>query len=104
MTTHRHTRAQLNRDRLACRGVPNPTEVAARATYDALNLICDVRDLDPAVIWGRLTRWADLEPDRLKGAVVALAAMGQPDRPAHAALAWTRDLTHHPLAANQSGA
>ncbi len=77
----------------ACHGVPNPTAVAERAQLDASDLITEVRDLDPRQLWGRLTIWANENPDRLKAACIALAAWCDPDINPSTAYAWTNTLT-----------
>ncbi|GLW91811.1 AsnC family protein [Actinokineospora globicatena] len=55
---------------------------------DALDLIVDIREYDPAMLWGRLNRWRTEDPLRLIACTVALAAMCNPDAPARDALAW----------------
>lgn len=48
---------------------------AYQADKDARALIADVRQLEPAQIWGRINRWAHENPQRVIAAMVSLAAM-----------------------------
>ncbi|WP_116044008.1 hypothetical protein [Amycolatopsis palatopharyngis] len=54
---------------------------AHRAVDDALQLITDVRDLDPRQLLGRLVLWGREEPPRLAIVPLALAAMHSPRTP-----------------------
>lgn len=52
---------------------------ATQADTDARRLIADIRELDPRVIWGRITRWNETNPHRVIAAIVSLAAMAELD-------------------------
>lgn len=68
-------------ERAACPHINNHQAAAwaNRAGEDALDLISDVHDIDPRELWGRLVLWGRHDPPRLVAAVVALAAMHNPD-------------------------
>jgi hypothetical protein len=57
-------------------------DYAQLAVEDALDLIVELRDLDPRQVYGRLVRWGREQPARLVTACFALAAMHHPDTPA----------------------
>jgi hypothetical protein len=57
-------------------------ELAHRAIEDALDVIVDIRDLDPRQVYGRLVLWGRETPARLVTALFACAAMHNPDTPA----------------------
>ena len=84
--------AQARRDADTCIGHPDPAGAAELARRDAMDLITDIRDLDPREVWGRLERWTRDDPARLHAATVVLAAMCNPDLPVGRALAWTDQL------------
>jgi hypothetical protein len=70
----------------------NRGQVAATGVQDAIQLVTDVRDVDPRAVWGRLTRWARVNPARLVMVTVALAALVDPEVEPRVALAWTDGL------------
>jgi hypothetical protein len=84
--------ASARRDTAACTGHPDPDAAASQGLTDAMDLITDIRDLDPRQIWGRLEQWTLDDPQRLIAATVVLAAWSDPNATARTALAWTEDL------------
>lgn len=58
----------------------------------AMELVVDVRDLDPSRVHSRLAAIGRRDPLLLRQLVVALAAMVPDDRPASELLAWTERL------------
>ena len=75
-------------------------EVIAQARRDALQLVADVRDLDPERVWGRLGYWLATDPERLAACCWWLAVLLDPDEPVNRRLAWvTRPRTEWGAAA-----
>lgn len=81
-------RAELD----AYRPLRNPHQLAAVAVRDAVELVGDIRDLDPRQVAGRV-ELLRRDPDRLTALIIALAAMVPGDKPVSALLAWTDHLT-----------
>lgn len=82
---------EANLDRDACPVLETDLSVLARrGVKDARRLMHDVRQIDPAEVWGRLSRWRRDDPERLLMAVVTLAAYVPED--AAGLLDWTNDL------------
>ncbi len=67
----------------------NTLQRAQRADQDACDFAMAVREEDPAVVWGRVARWAERHPQRLMATFVHLAAMVDVDG---RIAPWTRDL------------
>lgn len=70
---------QANRERLACPPI-NAGHIEA-APRDALDLIVDTHDVEPAQILGRLAIWAVEDPVRLVWAAFQLALWHDPNQP-----------------------
>lgn len=60
-------------------------QIMHQAQADVAQLACDVRETDPALIWGRLSSWS---PQRLLCVLIAAAACVDPDRPLAEQAAW----------------
>jgi DNA-binding NarL/FixJ family response regulator len=74
------THHELNEDLKHCPALTgNARQRATQADTDARRLAADIRDLDPRVIWGRINRWNNTNPQRVLAALVSLAAMTDPD-------------------------
>jgi hypothetical protein len=52
-----------------------PKAVAKQGKRDARQLATDVREIDPAQVWGRMATWHRNEPERLFMALVVLAVL-----------------------------
>jgi hypothetical protein len=80
---------QARRERAACPVVAGSRDVLARrGINDAQALADDVRQVDPAQVWGRLELWRIEDPQRLIMLTVALAAMLDLDVSPGTALEW----------------
>lgn len=61
-------------DRDACPSLEtDPLKLAHQGLRDARQIVHDVRQIDPTVVWGRLSRWRQDDPERLLMALVVLA-------------------------------
>lgn len=67
----------------------NRYQAARVAMDDAITLICDVRDIDPADVWAQVSSWS---PTRIVSCLIALAAAHPDDKPLEESLAWVRGL------------
>lgn len=90
--TNSNPAAQTRRELEACQGPASPDDAASQGLTDALDLITDIRDLDPRQVYGRLQIWMADDPHRLLAATVVLAAWADPNVSAKQALAWTDGL------------
>jgi hypothetical protein len=65
---------EASMDRAACPPLlTDPLKLARQSMRDAKQLAHDVREIDPAQVWGRLARWRTEDPERLFMALVTLA-------------------------------
>jgi hypothetical protein len=81
--------AQAKKDLLACPVLTERPDVLDRqARRDALRLAADVREIDPAELWGRLAWW---DPRRVWAAAILLAATVDPETSQDRALAWCNE-------------
>ena len=83
---------RANAELAAYRPLRNPHQLAAVAVRDAVELVGDIRELDPRQVAGRVELLRRRDPDRLTALVIALAALVPDDKPVSELLAWTDHL------------